>query len=110
MKNEKNYIEQVKEELATYIDVEDELLDLYVLLVVIRGVRTTKENVHDAWAVWKNKTDPQHKSMIPFNDLTKEVQELDREYTEAIIETAEKINQSAKRQRERNFLINTVGS
>ena len=87
-----NYIEEVTEELATRIDVKKELLDLYALLVITRGVWTTLEDVHDAWAIWRTSSSREHKSIRPFESLSEEVQELDREYAEAIKATAMKIN------------------
>jgi len=67
-----------------YSDLEPDLECLYVLLVLTRGEQTTLQNVHDAWAVWRTQTNPQHKSCIHFEDLSLEVQELDREYMQAI--------------------------
>ena len=81
----KTYIEEVRDRLAEEIDVEGDLLDLYTLLVFVKGRDCTLENVHDAWSIWRNKTNSAHKSLIPFRKLTDEVQELDREYTDAII-------------------------
>jgi hypothetical protein len=88
----KNYIEAVREDLAKRIDVEENLLDLYTLLVFTRGVHVTWEDVHDAWAVWRNITEPRHHSLVPFDELTKKVQEMDQEYADAIRETAKEIN------------------
>ena len=68
--------------------MESDLLDLYVLLVLTKGPNTQLIDVHDAWSVWRNKTMPEHKSLIPFSELAPAVQELDREYTDAIIATA----------------------
>lgn len=65
-------------------DCPDDLLDLYTLLAVARGTDTTLEDVHDAWAVWRNKTEPQHHSLIPFSMLTEKIQKYDRPYQEAI--------------------------
>ena len=86
-----NYIQKARDILAKKIDVEDDLLDLYTLLVFSTGVDTELMDVHDAWAIWRNKTDPRHKSLIPFSELTQETQELDRKYLEAIRATAEEI-------------------
>lgn len=86
-----NYIEKVKEILASKIDVESDLLDLYTLLALVKGTGTTQENVHDAWGIWKNRTNSNHKSLIVFSDLSKEIQELDREYADAIKATMEDI-------------------
>lgn len=83
-----NYVQKVKGKLAEKIDVEPELLDLYVLLVLVKGAKTTLEDVHDAWSVWRCSTKPEHPSLIPFEDLSQEIQELDREYADAIVATA----------------------
>lgn len=88
-KNNMNYIQEIKQDLSKRINVESDLLDLYTLIVFLKGKEATLENIHDAWAIWRNNTKPDHKSIIPFNELTKEIQEMDREYTEAIKATAE---------------------
>lgn len=83
-----NYIQKVRDILKSKINVEEDLLDLYVLLVLINGKSVELSDVHDAWATWKNNIDPKHKSLIPFEELAPEVQELDREYAVAIRDTA----------------------
>lgn len=87
-----NYIQKVKEALAERISVEDDLLSLYALLVFTRGIYTTWEDVHDAWAIWKNTTDPLHRSIIPFDELSDEVKQMDAEYAQVIKATAILIN------------------
>ncbi len=89
-----NYIERARAILATKIDVDYELLGLYTLLVLSRGINTRLIDVHDAWAIWRNKTNPAHKSLVPFADLTKEIQELDQEYVAAIHATAREIGRA----------------
>ena len=86
-----NYVEKARSILSKKIDVESDLLDLYTLLVFTVGVDTELIDVHDAWAIWRNKTNPMHKSLIPFGELTPETQELDREYTDAIRQTAQEL-------------------
>lgn len=84
-----NYIQSLRERLEEKIPgLPDELLDLYVLLAVTKGVNTSMENVHDAWSLWANTLNGEHKSLIPFDELTPEVQELDRPYMNAIVELA----------------------
>lgn len=83
-----NYVQKARNILAIKIDVEPDLLDLYTLLVLVKGSDTSPEDVHDAWAVWKNNIYHEHKSLIPFGGLSTPVQELDREYCDAIRETA----------------------
>lgn len=88
------YIEKAREILvAKLADQMDDgpLMDLYLLLVFTRGEATTLEDVHDAWAIARSRTRPDHRSIIPFGELTVAVQELDREFVEAIAETAKEL-------------------
>lgn len=50
------------------------------------NVEITEEMVHDAWAVTTYNKDNMivHRSMIPFNYLTQEVQDLDTSYVEKL--------------------------
>lgn len=82
------YIQEVEKELSKHIRVGKNLLSLYSLLVMSLGEQTTLADVHDAWAIDKNKSMPDHRSIIPFDELTPEVQELDRNYVNAIHKTA----------------------
>ncbi|UUG69500.1 hypothetical protein SEA_SHAM_199 [Streptomyces phage Sham] len=80
-----NYVQKVIDQLDESLGgLPDELLDLYTLLAFVKGENVTLEDVHDAWAIWKNRIRPDHKSLIPFDELTLEVQELDRKYADAI--------------------------
>jgi hypothetical protein len=87
-----NYIEEVKKKLRKRLDIEEDLLDFYSLLILTVGVDCTLENVHDAWSVWRNDSNPSHPSLIPFNQLSASTQDLDREYRDAIIEVAKELN------------------
>lgn len=86
-----NYIQAARDLLSRKIDVEDDLLDLYTLLVFVTGVDTELEDVHDAWAIWRNRTNPSHESLLPFSDLPEETRELDRKFVNAIRETAREV-------------------
>ena len=79
-----NYIEAVRKDLEKESGCHGALLDLYVLLAFTLGDRVELIDVHDAWAIWKNKSMPDHRSLIPFNELSVEVQNLDNKYCEAI--------------------------
>jgi hypothetical protein len=84
-----NYIDPTIAQLTEILgDCPPELIDLYALLVHTTGVTTTLEDVHEAWAIWRNRTNPAHKSLIPFDELTLEVQEYDRKYMDAIHKVA----------------------
>jgi hypothetical protein len=85
-----NYVELARALLAEDLlaedlpELSDDLLDLYVLLVLCRGETTTAEDVHDAWAVWRSRGDPEHRSLVPFDRLEPAVQELDEPYVDAV--------------------------
>ena len=86
------YIDEARELLEKELPGQDDaLLDLYLLLVLSQGAFVTLEDVHDAWAIWRSRTRPDHKSIIPFNDLTEEIQELDRKYMDAIVRVSDQL-------------------
>jgi len=94
MKIGKNYIEKIRIKLDKELQMGDDykdLLDIYVLLVLVRGAFCTNKDVHNAWSVWQNKTQPNHRSLIHFERLKKEVQDLDTKYRDAIIKV-DKLN------------------
>ena len=87
-----NYINKIKTLLESELKMVgtpyEKLLDVYALLVFVKGENCTNEDVHDAWSVWQNRTRPNHPSLIPFNKLSKVVQDLDSEYRDAIIKVS----------------------
>lgn len=75
------------------IPLEDLLLyRIYALLCLAKGTRTTSEDVHDAWAVWCAEEDPEHHSLVPFDELRFETQLLDDPYRDAIRAVARELN------------------
>ena len=84
-----SYITGVTAALAAELPTCDPaLLRLYALLALTTGTETTLENVHDAWACWREATRPDHPALVPFADLAPDVQELDRKYAGAIRKVA----------------------
>lgn len=90
-----SYIEEVQEALHLRVDDYDQwgenpsrLLDLYALLVVTKGEQTTLEDIHDAWALHTSRINPEHRYLVPFNELPEDVAEYDRPYLEAVHEVA----------------------
>lgn len=82
------YIDTARAALEAHLPGEDDaLLDLYLLLVLVKGDSVTLEDVHDAWAVWRFRTCPDHGSIVPFDQLTPSVQKLDQPYADAIAAT-----------------------
>ena len=77
--------------LTMDFDGANELLSVYALLALTVGENCTNEHIHDAWAVWQNKTDSGHCSIIPYKSLTKEVQDMDTPYRDAVIKVAKEL-------------------
>jgi hypothetical protein len=63
----------------------DGLFLLYALLCSAKGLGVTARDVHDAWRVWMLlRGRPDHKSMVPFDELTEEIRLSDIPFVEAI--------------------------
>jgi hypothetical protein len=99
--------------METYIDkvvkrVEEEtklkskqLVRYYSLLVLIKGEDVTLKDIHDGWSMNMNyrESNPpycyghDHRSIVPFNELSKETQDKDAKYLEALKKVAKELNQ-----------------
>jgi hypothetical protein len=87
-----NYVQEFKALLREELPgCDNVLLDLYTLLGLTLGTDVTEKDVHDAWSIWKNPVDAQHRSLVPFNKLSREVQDLDTKYVNAIYKVARKL-------------------
>ena len=60
------------------------------------GTPITNEEIHDAWAIWNNTVDNTHTSIIPYIQLSIEIQELDTPYTDAINQAADRFKELEK--------------
>lgn len=81
---DKNYIQIVRDDLEQESGCHGALLDLYTLLAFTLGENVQLIDVHDAWAIGKNRHMPKHRSIVPFEQLSEKVQLLDKKYCEAI--------------------------
>jgi len=70
--------------IDSYMNNCDDLVEMYELLGMTKKLDVTLKDVHEAWAIWRNRTKPNHKDLIPFEELSQEVQEWDRPYLDAI--------------------------
>lgn len=87
-----NYAADALDRLHNHLpDEHDELLRAYALLVLVKGEEVTLADVHDAWSLWLSRTEPDHHSIVDFDELSPGVQELNRPYAEAIAEVAREI-------------------
>lgn len=85
------YLREIAGAIRGEIDVDrlptgdtDLLFDLYAVLALIRGVGTTRRDVHEAWVAWMLDEGEHHPSMVPFEDLPPEVQAEDEPFVQAI--------------------------
>jgi hypothetical protein len=91
MSSEPNYIELLALEIAAECDdpapdaKDFHLYRIYALLALTTGKRTNNEHVHDAWSVWMSEYMREHWSIIPFDQLAPEKQEMDAFYRDAIL-------------------------
>jgi hypothetical protein len=78
-------------ELGTEYACEPELVDLYTLLVLVKSEEVTLKDVHDAWSIWRLRTQPDHPSIVPFEELEKSSQDYDLPYAQAIRRAARSV-------------------
>lgn len=85
------YVDDIRGRLAARLPGEDPaLLDLCTLLALVRGADVTLADVHDAWALWRSRSNPTHPALVPFDQLKPAVQAMDEPYANAIRATAAK--------------------
>lgn len=60
------------------------LFRLYALLALVKGEGVSREDVHNAWAVWMSERDPHHPAIQPYGDLSPETQREDQPFVDAI--------------------------
>ena len=78
----------------------EQIVRYYALLVLVKGEDVTLSDVHDGWSMamnYKESNPPycyghDHKSIIPFDELSKETQDRDVIYVETLREIAREIN------------------
>lgn len=62
----------------------DTLFLLYAVLLRVKGVTVSRSDVHDAWSTWMMRQDEEHASLVPYEQLTDDVQVEDEIFAEAI--------------------------
>lgn len=83
------YVEDVQDRLIVEFPKlgephRQDLLDQYTLLALVKGEKVTPADVHDAWSVRMMRIRPEHWSIIPFVELTEDIQDRDAKYARAI--------------------------
>lgn len=88
-----NYIKELADKIRNEIpesilpeaDNIDDLINIYAVLVLAKGAGVTNEDIHNAWAAWMISSNPDHKSIAPYDELTDDVQAQDTPFREAIL-------------------------
>jgi hypothetical protein len=62
----------------------DDLFVLYAVLMRAKGEGTQAADVHDAWSAWMSRSEPDHESIRPYDQLAPSVQEEDAPFLTAI--------------------------
>ena len=85
------YLRQIADEIrlrigdAEFTDYDAApLFDLYAVLALAKGVDTTARDVHDVWVAWMLARGTSHPAMVPYDELSPEVQAADEPFAEAI--------------------------
>lgn len=65
-------------------DNSEKLFVLYAVLMRAKGEETQASDVHDAWSAWMSNTDPDHKSIRPYDLLDTSVRDEDMPFLTAI--------------------------
>lgn len=95
-----NYIERIALDVWTasnesepwYPDDEASLWLGYAVLAMVKGPNTTSADVHEAWSAWATvRYGGTHRSLVPFDKLTPEVQAYDDLYRDAIYTVAKRM-------------------
>lgn len=60
------------------------LYRIYAVLALVKGEATTLEDVHNAWVAWQAPISPDHWYLVPFAELTPNIQVRDQPYVDAI--------------------------
>ncbi len=88
-----NYLERIALDIWTatgeleteYPPDEASLWLGYAVLAMVKGSTTTSSDVHEAWVAWATvRYNGTHRSLVPFDELTPQIQAYDDLYRDAI--------------------------
>lgn len=92
MSQDPNYIDRIAQRIGKRMPgCEASLLRIYALLALTLNIGVTSRDVHDAWAVWRLETQPEHRSLVPYGELSPVVQQLDEPYAAVIRAVAQEM-------------------
>jgi hypothetical protein len=62
------------------------LFQVYAVLLLAKGADVSAADVHNAWTVWMQTLQPNHESLVRYEDLDRRLQASDQPFAEAIRE------------------------
>ena len=84
---------QIEQEISAEVLPQGDtglLFRIYALLALAKGTGVTSCDVHDAWAVWMQQTNPHHRAIRPYDELGGAAQAADEPFVTAIRAVAER--------------------
>jgi hypothetical protein len=91
-----NYIKRIARQIRDSVpsvdlpDADtDALFAIYAVLALSLGPAVSPAAVHDAWSAWMSARDPDHPSIVPFEDLDTSTASDDDPYVAAIRRVAD---------------------
>lgn len=99
-----SYIADIAAEIEAAIPPEslpsgdtDDLFLIYAVLALAKGVDVEARDIHDAWAAWMSTREPQHESIVPYDDLPPDVRREDDPYLAAVRSVARRLGRPSNR-------------
>lgn len=90
-----NYLDELAERIRANVSPDAlpsgdtrPLFRLYAVLALAKGEQVTSRDVHNAWAAFMAQQDPDHESLVPFDELDSDTRDEDTPYVLAIREAA----------------------
>ncbi len=92
------YLDEIAAVIKKYVPADrlpegdlPRLLRLYALLLLAKGLSVTGSDVHDSWSAWMAGSDPTHKSLVPYGELSDDIRAEDHVFVSAIKSAAEEL-------------------
>ena len=92
------YLDEIAEEIREYIPASSlpsgdnsDLLRRYAVLLRVKGVDVTNEDIHDAWSSWMVLRNPRHDALREYRHLGKETQDADTLFADAVRKAARRM-------------------
>jgi hypothetical protein len=86
-----SYLDADAELIRSYVPIgtgvpEDshDLFVLYAVLMRAKGEGTQASDVHDAWSAWMSRSEPDHESIRPYDQLARSIRNDDAPFLTAI--------------------------